>query len=176
MPQTSTWSLPYPTGTQVPNVPADLQALAVATDTALSAATAFVGGEVRASAQQTNLAGGQGNRLQFGTIVKAPAGVGWNGLDTWTIQADGVYAGFVNLRTSANPSSGAVHITGTAYSDATLLFPGDSTTNGYGDFSQSFGGFLTAGTLLCAYFYNASATTASAFSTRPPMFKLWRTT
>lgn len=36
MPNTSAWNLPYPTGTQVPNVPADIQALAVATDAKLT--------------------------------------------------------------------------------------------------------------------------------------------
>lgn len=173
MPSTSTWALPYPAGTQVPNVPADMQALAVATDTALSVATADIGGEMRATASQA-ITTGVGNKLTFGTVVTAASGITWNGTDTWTVVTAGIYAGFVNLRTALNPCSGALHVSGSTYSDSTLLFPGSSMAGGYGDFSHNFIGFLPAGTALCAWFYDASASTTTAFATRPPMFKVWR--
>ncbi|WP_329068992.1 hypothetical protein [Amycolatopsis sp. NBC_01480] len=171
MPQTSTWALPYPAGTQVPNVPADLQALATATDAALSAATAFVGGEVRANALQ-NLSPG-GNALSFPTVVVSPAGVAWDGSTTWTVQQSAPYSLFANARIDNVTGSPAIHFAGTTYSDGTFILPGLSTSSGYGDVSTSGTVYLTAGTQVRAWIYTGTAA-KTAFAIRPPMFKIWR--
>jgi hypothetical protein len=83
MPQTSTWALPYPAGTQVPNVPADVQALAVAADTAISTVQANLAGQpafaryerTTATAAQTPITTGANNPVSWPDTITAVAGV-----------------------------------------------------------------------------------------------------
>lgn len=171
MPNTSAWNLPYPTGTQVPNVPADIQALAVAVDSKLTSITAFTGGEWKATALQNLVAGG--NKLTFGSTVIAASGITWNGTDTITVVTAGVYTMFANARVANATISSAIHFSGSTYSDATLLFPGTSTSNGYGDYSHSATGYLAAGTVINVWMYTGGSNN-TVFATRPPMFKMWR--
>lgn len=112
--------------------------------------------------------------LSFGSVTRSPVNIGWNGVDTWTIQQDGVYRGFVQARivvASMPTAQPAIHVTGTTYSDATLLFPGSSYA-GYGDMELDFVGFLTVGQKLQAWIYSGQSW--SLHSARNPMFKLWR--
>ncbi|MFI5561499.1 hypothetical protein ACIA2T_19650 [Amycolatopsis japonica] len=182
MPSTPTYAFPYPALTDPPNGAAQIQALATQVESKLSitdanvstvlADTAKVGGEWRASAQQ-NLATGA-NKLTFATNVVSPTGITFNGTDTWTIVTSGVYTLFAQLRTTATGQDGALAFSGTSYSDGTLLFPGSVVNSIWGDIGHSATGYLTAGTSICAYYYNNEAATTTAFATRPPMFKIWR--
>jgi hypothetical protein len=131
----------------------------------------FIGGEVRATGAAQNLVGG-GNKLVFGAVAKTPIGITWDGSTTWTIQSDGVYAMYGNARLNLATAEPALHFSGPSYSDAAMLFPGTSTDNGYGDVSNTAIGFLSAGQQICAYVYTGAATTT--YTTRQPMFKIWR--
>ncbi|RSM60588.1 hypothetical protein DMH03_17725 [Amycolatopsis sp. WAC 01376] len=130
-----------------------------------------IGGEWRANAAQS-LTNGGAVRLNFPTAVVAGNGITFNGTNTWTIGSDGVYSFFAQARKTVAAAQDAMHITGTTYSDSTLILPG-SSVSGYGDVHVSGSVYLTAGTQVCAWYYSGSAT-ANSYTTRYPMFKIWK--
>lgn len=132
---------------------------------------ADIGGEWRANAAQS-LTNGGAVRLSFPTAVVPGNGITFNGTNTWTIGSDGVYSIYAQARKTVAAAQDAMHIAGTTYSDAALILPGTSTT-GYGDVHVSGSVYLTAGTQVCAWYYSGSAT-ANSFTTRFPMFKIWK--
>lgn len=183
---TANWAIPYGLLTDPPNGAAQTQAAAERIDTLFSGAdgrltiletrTDLNGGEVRASAAQS-LPSGAGTKLTFGTVVRTPTGITWNGTDTWTLLEDGVYSVYAQARKNANTGANgdAMSVSGTSYSDGTLVFPGMASAVGFGDMFVSGTRWLAAGTQLCAYYYNgAAAANATLFATRPPFFSVWR--
>lgn len=179
---TPQYGFPYPALADAPNGPVQIQALAEQVESVLSPIHADVvalelntkkaGGEWRATAQQTLATGA--TKLTMGTQVIAPTSITFNGTDTWTITESGVYAMHLQIRTTATGQDGALAISGTSYSDATLLFPGNALNSIWGDIGHSPVGFISASTQICCYYFNNEASTTTAFATRPPMFKIWR--
>lgn len=105
--------------------------------------------------------------------MKAANGITWNGTNAFTITEAGVYACYAQCRKSAAAAQDAMAISGTSYSDTTLLIPGSSVT-GYGDVFVAGARYFDVGTNLVAWYYNAGSTVNSAFSTRPAVFSVWR--
>lgn len=179
---TPQYGIPYPQLSDAPNGPTQMQALATQVEaslspvdakaTSLDVANRKAGGEWRASAGVTLVTGS--NKLAFPTNVVASSNITFNGTDTWTINESGVYVMHLQLRTTAANQDGALAVSGTSYSDGTLLFPGTALRSLWGDFGHSPCGYIAAGTQICAYFYNNAANTTTNFATRPPMFKIWR--
>ncbi|HEY3513561.1 MAG TPA: hypothetical protein VG497_01925 [Kribbella sp.] len=174
---TPRYSIPYAVLGDQPHGPNQQKAIADAVEAALGtvddyAHRAAIGGEYREAAANS-LTGGGAIRLTFATAVKAANGITWNGTNTWTITEAGVYACYAQCRKSIAAASDSMSITGTTYSDGTLLIPGTSTT-GYGDVHVSGARYFDVGTNLCAWYWSGSATALSAFATRPAVFSVWR--
>lgn len=174
---TPRYSLSYPVLGDAPHGPNQILDLAQDVETALGvvddfARRAAVGGEYK-EAGVNSLTGGGAVRLAFATAVKAANGITWNGTNTFTTTEAGVYACYAQCRKSAAAAQDAMAVTGTTYSDGTLLIPGSSVT-GYGDVHVSGQRWFDVGVNLCAWYYNGGGTVNSAFGVRPAVFSVWR--
>lgn len=131
----------------------------------------------------TNTAGSAQNlaaaatKLNFPTAdTTLPNGVGisLSGGNTFSNASDGLFMIDVQLRTTA-AVAGGVAIGLSTYADATLLIPPHITAAGnWGDVGVTAPIYLTSGTVFCAYFYNAGATTTVASGTRKPRIRIWK--
>lgn len=173
---TSRYGWPYPELFDPPNTAAHIKAALEGAEATVGALddkvnAAPVGGEMIANATQS-LTNGGAVRLSFAAVAQPANGITWNGSNTWTVVTPGVYAVYAQARKSVAAAQDAMHITGTTYSDATLIIPGLSTT-GYGDVFVSGARYFAAGTNLCAWYYSGSPT-ADTVSTRRPIFSVWK--
>lgn len=174
---TPRYSIPFAVTGDTPHGPNQEKAIADQVELVLGivddfARRAAVGGEYKESGANS-LTGGGAVRLAFGTAVKAAAGITWNGTNTFTVTEAGVYACYAQCRKSAAAASDSMAITGTSYSDSTLLIPGTSAS-GYGDTHVSGNRYFDVGVNLCAWYYNGGSTVNSAFATRAAIFSVWR--
>jgi hypothetical protein len=176
MGNTSRYGWPWPEVLDPPNLSLYIKNAMQAAETTVGALddkvnAAAIGGEMVANAAQSLTTGGA-VRLSFGAVIQPANGITWNGTNTWTIVTAGVYSVYAQARKSIAAAGDALHIGGTTYTDATLVIPGLATT-GYGDVFVSGTRYFAAGTNLCAWYYSASAT-ANTFTTRYPMFCVWK--
>jgi hypothetical protein len=143
--------------------------------TTLQAYATVIGGEYRASAQQSLAVGA--NKMQFGTTIQAATGITWNGTDAFTVVTAGRYAfgAFAKIPVVANNSASISIVSGTTYpSTGTGQLTGEDFSYSTTDISCSATRFLAAGTSITCWIYNNSASTNTAFSARPAEFFCWR--
>jgi hypothetical protein len=141
----------------------------------LQAYATVIGGEYRASAQQSLAVGA--NKMQFGTTIQAATGITWNGVDAFTVVTAGRYAfgAFAKIPVVANNSASISIVSGTTYpSTGTGQLTGEDFSYSTTDISCSATRFLAAGTSITCWIYNNSGATNTAFSTRPAEFFCWR--
>jgi hypothetical protein len=130
-----------------------------------------IGGEWR-DARTTPAINTGSTKLQFATNVYAANGITFNGTDTWTVQYDGKYEVFCQLR-ATSAQNGGIAMGATTYADATHILPFLGFTSGP-DYGLAGTVKLTAGTSFCFWHYNNGSNTTIANGTRNAMAKVWR--
>lgn len=176
MPATANFAIPYPTLTDPPNGPAQMQSLAEAADamgvTLSTEANIRAGGVYRGTSISIPTGA---TKLSFGTAVTAASGITWNGADQFTVTASGVYSFTVTGTMSfVGTSDWAVGIhDGTAWPAATgytafgpMLFA-TGQTNSFSSGTYVF----QLGQTISAYAYNNEGTARTLLGAE---FRVWR--
>jgi hypothetical protein len=143
--------------------------------TTLQAYATAIGGEYRASAQQSLATGAV--KLTFGTTVRAAAGITWNGTDTFTVVTAGTYSfgAFAKIPLVTSNSAAISIVSGTTYpSTGTGQLTGEDFSYNTTDISCGATRYLAAGTNVTCWLYNNASATNTAFATRPAEFFIWR--
>lgn len=133
---------------------------------------ADVGGEWRDARVTPAIATGA-TKLQFATNVVPANGLTFDGTSVWTVQTDGVYSVFCQLRETAAQNAGIAMGHQTTYADATHILPFLGFTGGP-DIGLSGVVKLTAGQQFAFWCYNNGAGTTIANGTRSAMVKIWK--
>jgi hypothetical protein len=152
-------------------------------DTRLTFVENQIGGEYRASSDQSFPAWGA-NKLNFGTAIKTPFGITYNGSNMFTVVHDGIYAmsALVSFPYNANNNAllgiGKSSITGAGATGElyTGWCPG---ANGCTDLAVSGTRFLTAGAQICVWLYinggsSGSPLPASLDDSPRAEFSVWK--
>ena len=143
--------------------------------TTLQAYATVIGGEYRASAQQSLAIGA--NKLQFGTTIQAAAGITWNGVDAFTVVTAGRYSfgAFVKIPVVTNNSAAISIVSGTTYpSTGVGQLTGEDFSYSTTDIACGATRFLAAGTVITCWVYNNTGATNTNFAARPAEFFCWR--
>ncbi|MEV6908025.1 hypothetical protein [Amycolatopsis sp. NPDC051071] len=130
-----------------------------------------VGGEWR-DARTTPPINLGSTKLQFATNAVSANGLTYNGTDTWTVQTDGIYNVFCQLR-ATSAQNGGIAMGSTTYADGTHILPFLGFTPGP-DYGLSGPVKLTAGQQFCFYFYNNGSNTTINNALRNAMVKIWK--
>lgn len=175
MPSTPTWGLPYPAGTDIPDVPSDMAALANATEDMGNDLEALISLRAGGAYRGTSISiPTTATKLSFGTTVTAASGITWNGTNQFTVTNTGIYSFTVvatmNFVSTSNWAVGIHDASGwpaSAYQAFGGMLFATGQTNSFSSGTMLF----TAGQTICAYAYNNEATTRTLVGAD---FRVWR--
>jgi len=134
---------------------------------------ALIGGTYMANASQTFPTGL--TKIQFPTAISAANGITWNaGSNQFTTTSAGIYALSASLYMPGSAGFSFNVVIGDAAATLGGNFVSGVFTSGGLAAEASIVLPLGAGTNICAYAYNNSASANSLFSFDPAMFFVWR--